>query len=262
MFYYVLKYVLLGPLLRLVFRPRIEGLEHIPDDGRGHRRRQSPVLLRPLPDAGDPQAAHHLPGEGRVLHRPRPQGPADRGVLPQRRADPGGPVRQGGGPGRDPRGPRGAEQGRAARHLPGGHPLARRPALQGQGRRRGDGPQGAGAGDPLRDDRHLRGPAARAEVVPRIHPVVDPLRQAARLLPLRRAWRTRRRCCARSPTRSCTPSSALSEQEYVDQYAADVKAEEAAAKAEASEVPARQRRASSAARPNPGTGDGRRSVVV
>ncbi|MFE9763010.1 lysophospholipid acyltransferase family protein [Streptomyces sp. NPDC005808] len=33
MFYYVLKYVLLGPLLRLVFRPRIEGLEHIPSSG-------------------------------------------------------------------------------------------------------------------------------------------------------------------------------------------------------------------------------------
>ena len=33
MFYYVLKYVLLGPLLRLVFRPRIEGLEHVPDSG-------------------------------------------------------------------------------------------------------------------------------------------------------------------------------------------------------------------------------------
>ncbi|MFJ9682082.1 lysophospholipid acyltransferase family protein [Streptomyces sp. NPDC101194] len=33
MFYYVLKYVVLGPLLRLFFRPRIEGLEHIPKDG-------------------------------------------------------------------------------------------------------------------------------------------------------------------------------------------------------------------------------------
>jgi 1-acyl-sn-glycerol-3-phosphate acyltransferase len=32
-FYYVLKYVILGPLLRLLFRPRIEGLEHIPEDG-------------------------------------------------------------------------------------------------------------------------------------------------------------------------------------------------------------------------------------
>ncbi|MFJ5773825.1 lysophospholipid acyltransferase family protein [Streptomyces sp. NPDC093094] len=33
MFYYVLKYVLLGPLLRLVFRPRIEGLGHVPSSG-------------------------------------------------------------------------------------------------------------------------------------------------------------------------------------------------------------------------------------
>lgn len=34
MFYYVLKYVLLGPLLRVAFRPRIEGLEHVPSSGR------------------------------------------------------------------------------------------------------------------------------------------------------------------------------------------------------------------------------------
>ncbi|MFD8839034.1 lysophospholipid acyltransferase family protein [Streptomyces griseofuscus] len=33
MFYYLLKYVLLGPLLRLVFRPRIEGLDHVPAAG-------------------------------------------------------------------------------------------------------------------------------------------------------------------------------------------------------------------------------------
>ncbi|MEU9648927.1 lysophospholipid acyltransferase family protein [Streptomyces sp. NPDC048110] len=33
MFYYVLKYVLLGPLLRGVFRPRIEGLDHVPGSG-------------------------------------------------------------------------------------------------------------------------------------------------------------------------------------------------------------------------------------
>ncbi|MGW1408780.1 lysophospholipid acyltransferase family protein [Streptomyces sp. NPDC002403] len=33
MFYHVLKYVFIGPLLRLLFRPRIEGLEHIPEDG-------------------------------------------------------------------------------------------------------------------------------------------------------------------------------------------------------------------------------------
>ena len=33
MFYWLLKYVLLGPLLRLLGRPRIEGLEHIPKQG-------------------------------------------------------------------------------------------------------------------------------------------------------------------------------------------------------------------------------------
>lgn len=33
MFYYLLKYVILGPLLRLAFRPRIEGLEHVPSSG-------------------------------------------------------------------------------------------------------------------------------------------------------------------------------------------------------------------------------------
>ncbi|MET8009208.1 lysophospholipid acyltransferase family protein [Streptomyces sp. NPDC005271] len=33
MFYQMLKYVLLGPLLRLIFRPRVEGVEHIPAEG-------------------------------------------------------------------------------------------------------------------------------------------------------------------------------------------------------------------------------------
>ena len=33
MFYWVLKLVLLGPVLRLVFRPRVEGEEHLPEDG-------------------------------------------------------------------------------------------------------------------------------------------------------------------------------------------------------------------------------------
>ncbi|MFG3499041.1 lysophospholipid acyltransferase family protein [Streptomyces sp. NPDC047928] len=33
MFYYLLKYVVLGPVLRLLFRPRTEGLEHIPESG-------------------------------------------------------------------------------------------------------------------------------------------------------------------------------------------------------------------------------------
>jgi 1-acyl-sn-glycerol-3-phosphate acyltransferase len=32
-FYWLLKWVLLGPLLRLVFRPRVEGEEHVPEEG-------------------------------------------------------------------------------------------------------------------------------------------------------------------------------------------------------------------------------------
>lgn len=38
MFYQLLKYVLLGPLLRLMFRPRVEGLEHVPEEGRRSSR--------------------------------------------------------------------------------------------------------------------------------------------------------------------------------------------------------------------------------
>jgi 1-acyl-sn-glycerol-3-phosphate acyltransferase len=31
--YWLLKYVLLGPWLRIIFRPQVEGLEHVPDEG-------------------------------------------------------------------------------------------------------------------------------------------------------------------------------------------------------------------------------------
>jgi len=31
--YWVLKYIILGPILRLIFRPRVEGLENVPDEG-------------------------------------------------------------------------------------------------------------------------------------------------------------------------------------------------------------------------------------
>jgi 1-acyl-sn-glycerol-3-phosphate acyltransferase len=32
-FYWLLKYILLGPLLKLIFRPQVEGLQHVPDEG-------------------------------------------------------------------------------------------------------------------------------------------------------------------------------------------------------------------------------------
>ncbi|MFE9405660.1 lysophospholipid acyltransferase family protein [Streptomyces sp. NPDC006530] len=33
MLYYILKYAVLGPLLRVLFRPRLEGLEYVPEEG-------------------------------------------------------------------------------------------------------------------------------------------------------------------------------------------------------------------------------------
>jgi 1-acyl-sn-glycerol-3-phosphate acyltransferase len=33
MLYWLLKYVILGPLLKLIFRPQVEGRENVPDDG-------------------------------------------------------------------------------------------------------------------------------------------------------------------------------------------------------------------------------------
>ncbi|HYN75100.1 MAG TPA: 1-acyl-sn-glycerol-3-phosphate acyltransferase, partial [Candidatus Limnocylindria bacterium] len=33
MFYWILKRVILGPILRLIFRPWVEGLEHLPEEG-------------------------------------------------------------------------------------------------------------------------------------------------------------------------------------------------------------------------------------
>lgn len=39
MFYWLLKYVLLGPLMKVLFRPRVEGLRNIPESG--------PVILCP-----------------------------------------------------------------------------------------------------------------------------------------------------------------------------------------------------------------------
>ena len=185
MFYYVLKYVLLGPLLRLVFRPRIEGLEHIPSSGAaivaGNHLSFSDHFLMPAilkRRITFLAKAEYFTGPGirgrliAAFFRSAGQIPVDRSGKDA-------------GPGRDPRGARRPAQGRTARHLPGGHPLPRRPPLQGQGRRRGDGPEGPGARHPLRDDRHLRGPAAGPED-PEDPPRRHPLRQAPRLLPLRR----------------------------------------------------------------------------
>ena len=78
----VLKTVVLGPILRLLFRPWVEGAENIPDDGAAilasNHLSFSDSIFLPLVRA----ATDDLPGQVRLLHRPGRQGPADRRVLP------------------------------------------------------------------------------------------------------------------------------------------------------------------------------------
>ena len=97
-------------------------------------------------------------------------------------------------------------------------------------------------GDPGRDDRHREGHADRHQD-PEGAPRRRRLRRAARLLALRRAWRATASCCARSPTRSCTSSSQLSGQEYVDVYASSIKREKPVKKRRRSAPSARRRAA-------------------
>ena len=97
------------------------------------------------------------------------------------------------------------ERGRAVRDLPRGHPLARRPALPRQDRRRPAGPGDRVPGDPGRGARHRRGGAAGQEVR-HLHPAGRALRQAAGLLPLRGHGERPLHPARRSPTRSCTRS--------------------------------------------------------
>ena len=82
MWYWLFKYVLLGPILWLLGRPTIEGHENIPTDGAAHSRQQPPgrsatrSTFRFASTAPD-----HLPGQERVLHRHRPQGRVPEVVL-------------------------------------------------------------------------------------------------------------------------------------------------------------------------------------
>ena len=112
--------------------------------------------------------------------------------------------------------------GQAARDVPRGHPLARRPALQGQ-----DGPGPARAGDRCpghsgRDDRHRRGQPARQQDV-----AVRPGRRSGSASPMdfsRFEGLAGNRFIERAVIDEVMYElMQLSGQEYVDLYAADVK---------------------------------------
>ena len=100
MFYSLLKYVVLGPILRALFRPDVTGREHVPEQRPGHPRQQPPELLRLDLHAADGSAKSHLRGESGVLHRQWRQGRLIKAVLRRHRHDPGRPVRRQGRPGR------------------------------------------------------------------------------------------------------------------------------------------------------------------
>ena len=206
MFYRLLKYVILGPLLRLVFRPRIEGLEHVPESGAaivaGNHLSFSDHFLMPAilkRRITFLAKAEYFTGPGikgrltAAFFRSAGQIPVDRSGKEAGQAA----IREGLGV---------LSKGELLGHLPGGHALARRAALQGQGRRGRDGAQGAGAGDPLRDDRHLRGAAARPG-----HPEPPPVTiRFGEPLDFSRyaGMEGEKASSARSRTRSCTRSSA------------------------------------------------------
>ena len=59
MFYWMLKTVVLGPLLRILFRPWVEGEENIPEDGAAvfasnHLSFSDSIFLRSCSHAGSP----------------------------------------------------------------------------------------------------------------------------------------------------------------------------------------------------------------
>ncbi len=81
MFFWFYKYILMGPLLSLLGRPKVQGLEYVPDSGAvilaSNHLAVADSFYLPLVV----ETSHHLPGQGRVLHRHRPQGQADQVLL-------------------------------------------------------------------------------------------------------------------------------------------------------------------------------------
>ena len=184
MFYWLLKWVLLGPLLKLVFRPQTEGAENVPAEGAAilasNHLSYADWLFMPLT----------LPR--RVTFVAKAEyftTPGIKGWFQKKFFSGAGQVPI------DRSGATAAEgalkaakrilgEGEPVRDLPRGHPLARRPALPRQDRRRPAGAGDQGAGDPGRRRRHRRGGPARQEVRRR-HPAGGAVRRAAGLLPLR-----------------------------------------------------------------------------
>ncbi len=229
MFYYLLKYVVLGPLLKLTFRPRISGLEHIPESGAAivagnhlsfaDHFLMPAVLKRRITFLAK---AEYFTGPGlkgrltAAFFRSAGQIPVDRSGKEAGQAA----IREGLGV---------LSKGELLGIYPE-HPLARRPSVQGQGRGGGDGAAGRGAGGPCAMIGTFEAQPP-GKVLPTPHPVT--IRFGEPLDFSRYAGMEGEKAILRAITDEIMYAIlSLSEQEYVDRYAAVVKAEETAAKAE------------------------------
>ena len=156
MLYWMLKYALLGPWLRLLFRPRVEGLEHLPAEGAAiiasNHLSFSDSIFMPL---AVPRRVtflakqEYFTGRGlkgwltRMFFTGVGQVPIDRasGTAAKAALETGKRI---------------LGEGKLLGHLPGGHPVAGRPALPRQDRGGPDGAGGRRPGDPGGHDRHPR----------------------------------------------------------------------------------------------------------
>ena len=241
-FYWLAKFVFLGPLLRVLWRPWVEGLENIPDDRPGDPGQQPPVVLRLVLHAGAGAAQGDLPGQGRVLHHARAsraffsadvhlrrrQVPIDRDDADAARAALNTGVRV-------------LRRGHAAGHLPRGHPLAGRPALPRQDRRRPDGAGVRRRRHPVRDGQHRRSSSRPGGCIPKLRP-----RPGVRFGKPLDFSRYEGMAGDRFVERSMTDEimyelMQLSGQEYVDKYAAKVKKAEGDGRRRSAAASARSR---------------------
>jgi hypothetical protein len=127
----------------------------------GHPGEQPPVVRRPLLRAAAAAAQGSVPRQVRVLHRQGHQGPGQPGILQRRRAAPDRPDGRRGERARAALRAARAGGGQRTRHLPRGHPVARRTAVPGPHRGGPAGPGVPGARRAVRDDEHVRVPAVR-----------------------------------------------------------------------------------------------------
>ncbi len=201
--FYGLVHGVVTPLAKRIWRPTVEGLENVPLDGpvivaSNHLSFVDSVVIPIVA----PRPVVFLAKEDYFTGTRRSRGRAAAGVVRGTGHDPGRPRRHQGGDrlarhrAGDPR-PR-----RGVRHLPRGHPLARRPALPRAHRGRPPGTDVRCAGGPGRRCRAPQRPPARRTPAAAAREGHRAVRRAAALRGAVRRRAARPSPAARSPTRS------------------------------------------------------------